>query len=215
MKKLFAILLIALGFSTLFIEAHAKSFNLEKLYLAARVGRGWTKYLDVYDTMDIKGRGMLGAFAVGYHNSKEIRYEAEFFFDDGLKAQKVSSSSVGLTIKVKTLGALLNGYYDFPNRTKFTPYASAGLGWLQNKISETRRGSAKFNGMGSASQNSFAWQLGAGLSYAVTKNVAIDLGYRYIDRVKRNFKVSNSNGSIAILQIKPVHVGLLGVRISF
>jgi opacity protein-like surface antigen len=215
MKKLFAIFLIALGFSTLFIEAQAKSFNLEKFYLAARFGRGWTKYLDVYDTMDTKGRGMLGAFAVGYHDSKELRYEAEFFFDDGLKAQKVSLSRVGLTVKVKTLGALINGYYDFPNRTKFTPYASAGLGWLQNKISETRTGSAKFNGMGSATRSSFAWQLGAGVSYAVSKNVAIDLGYRYLDRAKRNFKVYNANGSTAILQIKPVHVGLLGVRISF
>jgi len=215
MKKLFAIFLIALGFSTLFIEVQAKSFNLEKLYLAARVGRGWTKYLDGYDAITIKGRGMLGTFAVGYHDSKELRYETEFFFDDGLKAQKVISSQVGLTMKVKTLGVLINGYYDFPNHTKFTPYASAGLGWLQNKISETRTGSAKFNGMGSSTRSSFAWQLGAGVSYAVSKNVAIDLGYRFLDRAKRNFKVYNANGSIAILQIKPVHVGLLGVRISF
>lgn len=215
MKKLLAIFLVALGFSTLFTVAQAKSFNLEKLYLAARAGRGWTKYLDIYDTIDIKGRGMLGAVAIGYHNSKEIRYEAEYFFDDGLKAQKVSASQVDLTIKVKTLGALINGYYDFPNHTKFTPYVSAGLGWLQNKISENRTGSTKFNGIGSAGRSSFAWQLGAGLSYAVTRNVTIDLGYRYLDRVKRNFKIYNANGSTAILQIKPVHVGLLGVRISF
>ena len=59
MKKLFAIILIALSISTLFTEAQAKSINLEKLYLAARVGRGWTKYLDSNDTIDIKGGGHL------------------------------------------------------------------------------------------------------------------------------------------------------------
>ena len=144
-----------------------------------------------------------------------MRYEVELLFDDGLKAQKTSSSGVNLKIKVKTLGALVNGYYDFPNHTKFTPYVSAGLGWLHNKISEDRTGSAKFNGTSSANRNSFAWQLGAGVSYVVTKNISIDLGYRFLDRAKRNFKVYNSDGSSAMLQIKPVHVGLVGMRISF
>ena len=29
--------------------------------------------------------------------------------------------------------------------------------------------------------NTFAWQVGAGLGYAITENTTIDAGYRYMD----------------------------------
>ena len=33
----------------------------------------------------------------------------------------------------------------------------------------------------SIDDNNFAWQIGAGVSYAMTDNVAVDAGYRYVD----------------------------------
>lgn len=84
---------------------------------------------------------------------------------------------------------MLNGYYDFKNTTKFTPYVSAGVGvtHIKNKISgeamywDDNEGDVMLNLNQSDSDTNFTWSVGAGVTYAVTPNVSLDLGYRYVD----------------------------------
>ena len=64
---------------------------------------------------------------------------------------------------------LLNGYYDFKNTSSFTPFLSAGLGVSNVEVDSG----------GSADDTVFAYQLGAGVAYAITDKFFVDLKYRY------------------------------------
>lgn len=69
----------------------------------------------------------------------------------------------------------LNAYWDFHNDTAFTPYIGAGLGmgFLKSKYE------IEIPGVGSESTTNlntvFAWNAGAGVSYAFTDNISLIL----------------------------------------
>ena len=71
-----------------------------------------------------------------------------------------------------------NGYYDFKNNSPFTPYLGAGLGVAKVELKDVSFG--RFLTNYSADDTVFAYQFIAGTSYSITKNVAIDLSYRYV-----------------------------------
>ena len=74
----------------------------------------------------------------------------------------------------------LNAYWDFHNSTAFTPYVGAGLGmgFIKSKYE------IEIAGVGNESTTSmntvFAWNAGAGVSYAFTDNISADLAYRFV-----------------------------------
>ena len=74
----------------------------------------------------------------------------------------------------------MNAYWDFHNSSAFTPYVGAGLGvgFINSKYE------IEVAGLGSESTNSmntvFAWNAGAGVSYAFTDNISADLAYRFV-----------------------------------
>ena len=75
---------------------------------------------------------------------------------------------------------MLNGYYDFNTCTRWTPYIGAGVGVAMLKLTSNEiweDGKYKVN---DKSYN-VAWQIGAGVAYDLTKNIALDAGYRYIN----------------------------------
>ena len=98
---------------------------------------------------------------------------------------------------------LLSAFYDFNNRSKFTPYVGAGIGIARHEL--TRNGSETYNCIGGnglagacnystgllapsyiANSNGIstgyglAAQLSAGLSYAITPRTHWDTGYRML-----------------------------------
>jgi opacity protein-like surface antigen len=80
------------------------------------------------------------------------------------------SSSGNATI----LSFLANGYFDFINRTAFTPYITAGIGEAKIKINDFSIERLK---IGDSADTVLAYQVGAGVAYAVNKNFTIDLKY--------------------------------------
>ena len=77
----------------------------------------------------------------------------------------------------------LNAYWDFHNDTAFTPYIGAGLGlgFIRSKYEV----SVKADGLDASksvndTKTVFAWNVGAGVSYAVTDNLSADLAYRFL-----------------------------------
>jgi opacity protein-like surface antigen len=68
-----------------------------------------------------------------------------------------------LDITVETL--LVNGYKDFYIFDKFLGYVSGGVGAAYH---------------GNLADTVLAWQLGAGLGYELTKEITLNVGYRYL-----------------------------------
>jgi opacity protein-like surface antigen len=68
------------------------------------------------------------------------------------------------------LTAMANLYYDIgPTNSGITPYVMAGAGIANVDVS-----------WASDTSTSFAWQIGAGLSYKIDDDFTVDVGYRYL-----------------------------------
>ncbi len=76
---------------------------------------------------------------------------------------------------------LINGYVDLGTWGGLTPYVGAGVGlahhWLSN-LTDTGLGYGYAN---DTSKTNLAWALMAGASYDLTRNLKLDLGYRYLN----------------------------------
>ena len=79
---------------------------------------------------------------------------------------------------------LANGYVDLGTWWGITPYVGAGLGTANVTIGDFTDVNVPNAGVAYADSSSkwnFAWALHAGAAWAVTQNVSVDLGYRYVD----------------------------------
>ncbi len=130
-----------------------------------------------------------GGLAVGYDffpkSDLPLRAELEVLFRGNQKNTYDLDSPLNLngfemkgTWNTTTLFA--NFYYDFHNSSDFTPYIGAGAGLAFNYAGYT----ASLNGQSFASDEkystTFAWNVGAGCSYAFNENFALDVAYRYV-----------------------------------
>jgi len=140
---------------------------------------GWIR-ADV--TADIIGRRDL---SVGF---------ADFNCDTGGGA----TCSGGAKSSLSAVPILVNAYADLGRWGGFTPYVGAGIGaayvdaggWTTQESCAAHGGtcpsphlgddSIAFANPGAKTWN-FAWALMAGASYAVTPNLSLDIGYRFLD----------------------------------
>ena len=85
---------------------------------------------------------------------------------------------------------MFNGYVDLGTWSGITPYLGAGAGFAYNKLfGVTDTGTAFTRGilspvggyLNDGGKWNFAWGLMAGLSFNVSQNLKLDLGYRYLD----------------------------------
>jgi opacity protein-like surface antigen len=95
---------------------------------------------------------------------------------------------------------MLNGYADLGTWYGVTPYVGAGLGFAYNKLfGMTDTGTAFTQGvlspvggyLSDGGKWNLAWGLMAGLSFDVTENLKLDLGYRYLDYGKFTSGISH------------------------
>ena len=127
-----------------------------------------------------------GALAVGYNFAPKynmpIRAEVEY----ALRSNSSQSNDGGWggtwwsakhTLNISTL--FFNAYFDISTGTPFTPYIGAGLGMAFN-YTGAQLEYPGYRAYVDQYDTTFAWNVGAGLSYAFTENVAADLGYRFI-----------------------------------
>lgn len=117
--------------------------------------------------------------AAGYGFSNNTRLEAELAYQkNDLDKAEYSHTEVNLDGDTSSLALLLNGYYDFANKSPLTPFVSAGLGLARIDCND-------LNVQGSGLPNTddddtvFAYQVGAGVGYAVSGKVSLDVKYRY------------------------------------
>ena len=138
--------------------------------------------------------------AIGYNWAKHgvsLRTEVEFLYRTNLgydsnptfmnaaSPTKFSSSMTSKTV-------LFNGYYDFTNTTKFTPFIGGGVGLSMNN--STTHGSLTSGASPSEykrDMTNFAWNLGGGVAYNLTEHIILDVTYRYTDLGKASWGDAN------------------------
>jgi opacity protein-like surface antigen len=169
--------------------------------------------------------------AVGFDFSKisnvDARAELEYAYKDKTNFTSTLSSEVWtnsegsesfselLGVKffsnnLRTQSLMLNGYYDFKNISKFTPYISAGVGFTHIKNDYINKIYPEYRF--SKTDNQFTWSAGVGIAYSITDNVSLNASYRYIDagnfkfdedfyeysNEKTSFKLSSQDYSLGI-----------------
>ncbi|NNE21279.1 MAG: porin family protein [Rhizobiales bacterium] len=106
-----------------------------------------------------------GGGGVGYNYNHMFRTDVTF--DAAIDYEE---SFFGVNVSLDSYSVMANGYLDIPFGGPFTPYVGAGVGygWVEASalgLSATEEGVA-FAGM-------------AGISYDMSQDMALDLGYKY------------------------------------
>ncbi len=126
------------------------------------------------------GVALTGALGYGFGNNLRMEAEVGYQKNDldkvGLRGMAHGAASSGDTSSVT---GLLNGYYDFVNQSRLTPFISAGVGVVKVSLSDLNMPNAGFDE--GLDGTAVAWQAGGGLSYAVNYGLALDVKYRYMN----------------------------------
>ena len=181
-------LLMPAGCATLLLLSSAAAWAAPGPYLSMN---GGVAILDDGDAKGPKGTvemesdpGLALAGAAGYDFGNNLRLEAEVGYQKndldkvGLRGGTRGTASSGDTSSVS---GLLNGYYDFVNQSRLTPFVSAGVGVMKVSLSDLNLPGTGFDE--GLDGTAVAWQAGGGVSYAVNYGVAVDLKYRYMNAV--------------------------------
>ncbi len=113
---------------------------------------------------------------------------------------KVSASG---ELEVQSL--MLNSFAVFPTDTRFSPYIGLGIGGAMINVDNlVVAGSPLVND----DSLSFAWQVGGGVEFPLTRSLRMDLGYRYFSTNYSDFK--QMDGSKIEIECSS-HNGTLGL----
>ncbi len=154
-----------------------------------------------------------GGGFVGYdfyqQSDTPIRAEIEYAFRGNLYNSEAGPGYTADThYNMQTL--LVNFYYDFYNESAFTPYVGAGIGagFITGEYNYNIGGNKL---KGELDDTVLAWNVGAGVGYAINEQITADLGYRYLS-------TTNSNKEAAGYDLKTytsAHEVSVGVRFNF
>ena len=132
-----------------------------------------------------KGDGYAFSLGAGYKFNSFLRVDLTGDYLDPYRfaAQTSCGGACGQNAndKVTRFDGLANAYLDLGNWGGFTPYIGAGAGVGGSNQDATV---AYSNGTTYALNRTtyqFAWAAMAGVSYSITPNMMVDIGYRYLD----------------------------------
>lgn len=170
---------------------------IDGMYVSGNVGAVMLSDSDT--SSDEIGSGDIGydtgyAFTVAVGRKVEyIRVEGEFSYrDSDMEGASLSYSDASTTISataggdVKTFSFMLNTYFDIDTGTSFTPFIGGGIGVAN--VDVTIRGTVTTDEGGVVTTESasvgdddtkFAYQAIAGVAFAMSDNISLDLSYRY------------------------------------
>lgn len=204
MKKtcLLVALLMCLFFSS------ASILNAENWYIGGNVAATFLNDSDVDNGVSGKaefdtGYGFTGV--VG-HNFNPWRLEGEIAYrnNDYDKVGVDGAQKVNVSGSYKSLGFLLNGYYDFILNESVSPFLKAGVGGARLDTDAVRGGGISIP---DDDEWVFAYQLGLGLGWKATKALTVDLSYCFYGTSKPKFQGLDMEYY--------THNILLGIRYNF
>jgi opacity protein-like surface antigen len=163
------------------------------------------------------------ALAVGYDFGVKfdvpVRVELEYAYrGENKESWNTTSGADSLegSMKVHAQTLFVNAYYDFKNDTAFTPYVGFGIGaaFLDTKNSiDLVYGGNTYDASASNTETNFAWNVGAGVAYELTKSWDIDFGYRFVDMGQA--EGGKINGAVHGEADVTAHEFALGLRYTF
>lgn len=136
------------------------------------------------------GFGITGAMGYSWN---QVRLEGEVSYRqndiDSIELTSITLAGIGSFTTaaafegdgdVSALGFMVNGWYDFNTGSRWTPYLGIGVGTAQISINDA---SVTILGVDVPLADDddwvFAYQAGAGITYEISPNVDISLGYRF------------------------------------
>lgn len=155
------------------------------LYLGAQAGMNWLDDASfnvpgLSNTVSFQG-DWTGTIEGGYRFENGFRLGAEVGFGshnvDGITGGPAGRT--GGSGDIASLSVMAVAYYDFNPGGKFRPYIGAGVGTLGHDLQSVGP-ALGINQLFDSSDDKFAYQLSAGVGYAVTDNVELSVGYRYM-----------------------------------
>jgi opacity protein-like surface antigen len=166
------------------------------------------------------GNSVFFGAGVGDRLSSMFRADVTIDYLTPVKVNGHSTASAPSTASadLDSIVGLANGYFDFEGAFPhmfgpLQPYISAGIGVARNHLGTTTGVSPLIGPftLGGASRMNFAWALGAGVGYALTPRLTIDLAYKYVDSGEvRNGATLTAGG--ASFQLTPSKTGDIGVH---
>jgi opacity protein-like surface antigen len=200
-------------------------------YAGARMGLSMTRFnegnwsldpgSDITDNYNREGDDNLAGLGlfVGRSFTKHLRVEAEYYtattFD-----HNISSTNDGLTSATMELDShrlLALGYFDFVNQHKLTPFVCIGAGIIRHETDyrETRSDGREY--AGNQHNSRFAWTLGTGVNYPITKRLDLEVIYRFVSLGSPEWKGLRAGGSDFVLARSDMDAQelLVGVRFAF
>jgi opacity protein-like surface antigen len=165
--------------------------------------------------------GWACGLGLGFRAYENVRFDLTVehrgkFEVDGVRDPAVAGSLSQQT-HVSSWVGLANIYYDVGNYYGFTPYVGAGMGFAHNRIYDSVVPSSGFTTVGD-SNTDFAWALMAGTSYDIDEDLALDIGYRYINfggAASANYSTAGTNTTPVEVDNLDAHEIRVGLRYNF
>lgn len=178
------------------------SAQAEGIYFAGAAGASMTHASDFtltsFPTNEAKYKTGYGAnMSLGYDFAGP-RIESEFGYKiSDMKDLSLGGDSTPVTSDVKVASLMLNGFYDFKNKSIFTPYVGAGVGMLHVVLDLGQ--TDVLTNTKEVSDTVMGYQGIAGFSTSLSKSTSFDISYRYlgaagdIKTTQAKFNYSSSN----------------------
>jgi len=146
---------------------------------------------DVGGAVGVKLSNFRFEFELGY--SQVDADTLEVTNDAGIGVLLGLGSLTGLTIAldgdVNTLSYMVNAYYNFENKTNFTPFVGFGIGGVTVEYNDiTTSGVLLFDD----SDTVFAYKVGGGLDYKISESLYLFGNYHYLATTDLGFTDSTS-----------------------
>jgi len=139
----------------------------------------------------------------GYKPSEAIRTDITLTYRPAIAFQLANDEPGVARSSVANYTVMANGYYAFNLNVPFEVYGMGGIGVSTNA---TKNLYWPVAGVveGGLTENHFAWQVGAGVSYPVGDSLLIDINYQFVD-----LGSFTNNGYYDATQSTPTHWGSL------
>jgi opacity protein-like surface antigen len=156
-------------------------------YLRADVGERWDNLTSVVaapgfptPVNSVSGQGAVFGLGAGFRRNW-IRGDLTVDYGAAQTYEGTIAAAGDVTAKIQTTTALLNIYADLGTWYRLTPYIGAGIGAARVTVSDFNSAFTQpFSGAPARSQWNLAWAAMAGTALAISRNLQVDLGYRYL-----------------------------------
>ncbi|MDR2935025.1 MAG: outer membrane beta-barrel protein [Candidatus Adiutrix sp.] len=191
-------LTLALG-----LAAPAAAQDMSSFYVTPKIMASY-QTVDMHtgdERSSVLGFGGSVGSDLSYSTSWPLRLEAEYLYH----GNETFSRPTDCTIDLSAHSFLANAFLDLNTDTALTPYLGGGLG-LAYLTDRASYGNATSKG----SRWNFAWDVGGGVAWGLNENLALDLGYRYMDLGKSH---DNDIGGVGYNVSLTAHEFSLGLRV--